>query len=186
MQEDDATRLQQAQPQCAQEDNAGTSTPATDSAQPQLQRQAYVQERCEEGAAGTSNGRNRVASSDGKQSAAGGAETEHNAGMENACMPPNKKKKGRDKARVVGNDWGMIRRARATRAKEAHTAAVKDARAARRATRRGDDHRRTEQGEKRQLGVHSEVTSGENEGKRRKIIRDAGRDGTGAVPDAVT
>ena len=102
-----------------------------------------------------------------------------------ACMVPADKSKGKHKEKsLVDREWGEVRRARAKKASDAYGAAVRGAREERRAARRGEAAQRGDgSGRRRALGA--EVVEGEHEGKRRRL-RQAGRDGTGTVPDAVT
>ena len=88
------------------------------------------------------------------------------------------RKKGKERA-LVDRDWGEVRRERAKKASDAHGQAVKEARETRLAARRGDNER----GRRVQDGS---AVEGENSGKRRRLQMHAGRDGTGAVPAAVT
>ena len=112
---------------------------------------------------------------------------------QNACNPGKKQTTfGESKVEksLGGRDWGEVRRARARKASAAHGEAVKEAREVRRAARRGEavheggDSSSCSNRRRRALG--GGAVEGEHSGKRRRVERQAGRDGTGAVPTAVT
>ena len=112
---------------------------------------------------------------------------------QNACNPGKKQTTfGESKVEksLGGRDWGEVRRARARKASAAHGEAVKEAREVRRAARRGEavheggDSSSCSSRHRRALG--GGAVEGEHSGKRRRVERQAGRDGTGAVPTAVT
>ena len=177
------TQLQRVQDQQRQRVEAGDSatqqTAARDDPQ-QLQQSDSVHVNCEAETAGASNNNDDSATNDGSTQHA-----EHEAATEQiACMPQNKQGKNKNNAIEVSKDWDTLRRARTTKAKAAHAETVKDARAAQRAARRGEGQEQGAERKKRGTNEASEAKSGEYEGKRRRVVK--GRDGTGAVPAAVT
>ena len=107
------------------------------------------------------------------------------------CMHAiNVKTNKRDKS-AAGDDWGTLRRERMRKARDAQERTVRNAREAQRTLRRGDGasdatdtHKRLKRNARGREGI--EYVEREHGGKRRRVLRQTGRDGTGAVPDAVT
>ena len=111
---------------------------------------------------------------------------------DNACMQSSGQEKSESSSRAVkivgqcsaaAGGWEKVRRARARTANADKTRAMKEARQTQRTVRQGGV-RGT--GRRKQSVNNGNGVEGENDGKRRRVMRQDGRDGTGAVPAAVT